>query len=199
MRSRRRVDASFALSYIQNNCQKVNHSMDEKKPKKRRPGMYGGRAATGRIRYPKPGSFHIRLEVELMTGPFSAKYADTVMTRTIEIHDSLSLMDLHDVILEAFNREDASTWAFLIGGKGLYDKKNIMYGPIETGQFHDSEATKMADLRLKVGDAFGYLFDFGRRWEHSIHVRQIEPTDKATTKPRVVKKIGKSPPQYPAM
>lgn len=173
--------------------------MDKKKPKELRPGVYGGRAATGRVRYPKPGPVLITLEIDLMTGPFSAKYANTLMTRTIEIHDSFTLMDFHDVILEAFNREDASTWVFLIGGKSLYDKKNIMYGPIETSQFRDSDETKLADLRLRVGDSFGYIFDLRRQWEHAIHVRKMEPTDKPSAKPRITKKTGRLPPQYPGM
>jgi len=57
--------------------------------------------------------------------------------------------------------------------------------------------TTIDALNLKVKNAFFYWFDFGDDWWHRISVVAIE--DKASTGkyPKVVKRVGKNPPQYP--
>ena len=56
--------------------------------------------------------------------------------------------------------------------------------------------TTIDSLHLKVGRSFGYLFDFGDNWQHQINVEAIEETVPQGTVPKVIKRIGKSPPQY---
>ena len=47
-----------------------------------------------------------------------------------------------------------------------------------------------------VNQAFGYWFDFGDDWWHQINVVAIEEKVKRGKYPKVVKRTGKSPPQY---
>jgi len=41
---------------------------------------------------------------------------------------------------------------------------------------------------------FGYLFDFGDEWLHQVQVERIEQAIPTVTYPRVIKRVGKSPP-----
>ena len=45
--------------------------------------------------------------------------------------------------------------------------------------------------------SFGYWFDFGDDWWHQINVEAIEDQVPKGKFPKVTKRVGKSPPQYP--
>lgn len=137
------------------------------------------------------------LEVALMSGPVSKKYDGKKVARVIEISGRNTLEDLHDVTFDAFDREEQHLWEFLVGGTHRHDKKNRRYGPAEHGDGQDATETTLDDLKLKVGTAFGYIFDFGDDWEHSIYVKGITDTTGRQPRPKIVERIGKSPPQYP--
>ena len=49
---------------------------------------------------------------------------------------------------------------------------------------------------MEGGRAFGYWFDFGDDWWHQINVEAIEEEVPGVMLPRVMKRVGKSPPQY---
>ena len=59
------------------------------------------------------------------------------------------------------------------------------------------DQTSLESLNLKVGDRFGYWFDFGDDWWHQINVEAIENKAPKGKLPKVTKRVGKSPPQYP--
>ncbi len=59
------------------------------------------------------------------------------------------------------------------------------------------DQTRIDSLGLKVGQSFGYWFDFGDDWWHQINVEAIEDKVPRGKFPKVIKKIGKNPPQYP--
>jgi hypothetical protein len=61
----------------------------------------------------------------------------------------------------------------------------------------DIKRTTIASLGLKVDEAFGYWFDFGDDWWHQINVVAIEEKAVPGRLPKVIKRVGKSPPQYP--
>jgi len=65
------------------------------------------------------------------------------------------------------------------------------------GQASDATKTRIGSLGLKVGDAFGYWFDFGDDWMHQINVVATDAHVPPGTYPKVVKRVGASPPQYP--
>ncbi|REJ76645.1 MAG: hypothetical protein DWQ45_04575 [Planctomycetota bacterium] len=60
----------------------------------------------------------------------------------------------------------------------------------------DARTTKLDALKLELQRAFGYWFDFGDDWYHQISVERIEQAIPTVTYPRVIKRVGKSPPQY---
>jgi hypothetical protein len=60
----------------------------------------------------------------------------------------------------------------------------------------DARTTTLDDLKLKLHRAFGYWFDFGDDWFHQVQVERIDQAIPTVTYPRVIRRVGKSPPQY---
>jgi hypothetical protein len=134
-----------------------------------------------------------------MTGSFVKK--NRVISRTIQIRGNQTLEVLHNAIFSAFDREEDHMYEFQIGGKGPMDRKARRYtlyvdDDDENPPTGDVELATIGSLGLKVNDAFGYWFDFGDDWWHQINVVAIEETAGRGKFPKVVKRVGESPPQY---
>lgn len=140
------------------------------------------------------------LDVFLPRRPISKSFAKTKtgVSRLIQIRGDQTLEDLHHAIFAAFDREEEHLYEFQFG-QGPRDHHGPVYGLQDTGGAneggHVSETT-IDTLRLKVGRSFGYLFDFGDNWQHQINVKTIEETVPQGQYPKVIKRVGKSPPQY---
>lgn len=134
----------------------------------------------------------------------------TKLHRIIEASGNCTFDDVHDVIFQAFDRDDPHLYSFFITKKELkssrliYDFPEISYPMnLEDGTIPDQDSkstttTRIDDVELKEKDIFYYLFDFGDEWWHRIRVESItksEPTKKKVI--RIVKSVGDSPPQYP--
>ena len=61
----------------------------------------------------------------------------------------------------------------------------------------DATRTTIASLGLRVRRRFFYWFDFGDDWWHDIRVAAIRDEVPPGKYPRVVERVGESPPQYP--
>lgn len=146
------------------------------------------------------------LDVFIISGPIRAEFAkrNKVISRTIQIRGDQTLADLHHAIFAAFDREEDHMYEFQIGGKGPRDPKAQSYvlPPAMRDSFSGREPsgdvtrTTVGFLGLKKGSAFGYWFDFGDDWWHQINVEAIEAKAPGGKYPKVVKRIGESPPQY---
>jgi len=147
----------------------------------------------------------ITVEVCILSGPLAREFVkvNPIICRTIQIRGDQSLADLHAAIFEAFNRREEHGYEFQIGGKGPMDPKAKRY--VLPGAINDEpkpaacvKLTTVGSLGLEVDDAFGYWFDFGDDWWHQINVTEIRGRARPrATYPRVVGRVGKSPPQYP--
>ena len=144
------------------------------------------------------------LEVSIIGGRMKKAFVrkNPVCSRTIEILSSQTLADLHQAIFDAFDRWDEHMYEFQFGTEP-HDPDAIRYG-LEMGQdFGEAnlagtvEQTTLDSLGLTVGESFEYRFDFGDDWWHQIEVAATDEKAKAGKYPRVTKRIGKSPPQYP--
>ena len=147
------------------------------------------------------------LDVFIISGPMTTRFArkNRVLCRVIQISASQTLKDLHHAIFHAFDREEEHWYEFQVGGKGPMDPKARRYvlrsameipirgSPKPAG---DVARTTIDSLGLNVGEAFGYWFDFGDDWWHQINVAAIGKERRRGKLPRVVKRIGASPPQY---
>jgi hypothetical protein len=145
------------------------------------------------------------LEAFLIGGPVTQKFAkkNPVVSRTILIRGDQTLEDLHNALFDAYGREEEHMYEYQLGGKGPMDPKAKRY--VLPMAFEDRgesapagrvDATTLDSLRLKEGDAFGYWFDFGDDWWHQINVEGVTDEVPRGKLPKVVKKVGKSPPQY---
>ena len=61
----------------------------------------------------------------------------------------------------------------------------------------DAKKTNVEDLHLNVKEKMYYLFDFGDSWWHEITLLSISDTKSRNGYPKIVKKVGESPEQYP--
>jgi hypothetical protein len=145
-----------------------------------------------------PGSLYV-LFVSLVSGPVSEKFASKEISRAIEIRGDQTLEQLHHAIFKAYDRSDEHLYEFQFG-RGPFDPDGPNYGvPVaRPGKKanRDARTTRLDDLGLKPNRAFGYWFDFGDDWFHQVQVERIEQAIPTVTYPRVIKRVGKSPPQY---
>jgi hypothetical protein len=151
-----------------------------------------------------PANLYV-LAVFLRSGPISNKFANKELSRVIEIRGDQTLENLHDAIFQAFDRFDPHLYEFQFG-KRPYDPDGPNYGvPEEPSKKKgapgketagDARTTKLDDLGLTQDRVFGYCFDFGDDWFHQVDVVRIEQAIPTVTYPRVIKRVGKSPPQY---
>ncbi|MGC8640812.1 MAG: IS1096 element passenger TnpR family protein [Isosphaeraceae bacterium] len=146
-----------------------------------------------------PANLYV-LSVFLSGGPMSAKFANKIIYRVIEIRGDQTLEQLHQAIFEAYDRFDQHAYEFQLG-KRPFDSDGPNYGTAESTlrkkSGGDARTTTLDDLNLKQQRAFGYWFDFGDDWYHQVQVERIEQAIPTVTYPRVIKRVGKSPPQYP--
>lgn len=129
--------------------------------------------------------------------------------RTIVLQGDQTLHDLHELIFAAFDRYDEHLYSFYfpkacIGARKVrarvreYTAPFVMEdpGPFDDGTRLNAAGTILDDLRLRVGQRFEYLFDFGDSWWHEVSVEQIRPAEPGARVSSLVEKHGKSPPQY---
>jgi len=145
-----------------------------------------------------PTSLYV-LSVSLLSGPTSKKFANKEISRVIEIRGDQTLEQLHHAIFKAYDRWDDHMYQFQFG-KRPFDPDGPNYGVSSPQQSKkgdgDACTTKLDDLDLNPGRVFGYWFDFGDDWFHQVQVDRIEQAIPTVTYPRVIRRVGKSPPQY---
>ncbi len=131
------------------------------------------------------------MDVFLLYGPITEEFVaeNPQISRKIEIKGSNTIEDLHYILFQAFDREDEHMYEFQIGGKGPNDPNARRYGL-------DSCKTKISSLGLSVDESFGYWFDFGDDWWHQIDVESILDKAPKGKYPKVINRVGASPPQY---
>lgn len=142
------------------------------------------------------------VDVFLIGGPVTEKFGGKVICRTIQIKGNQTLKDLHRAIFKAFDRWEEHLYEFILG-KGPYDRSEIYSLPVDSADLGDCDEagdvtkTALETLGLTVDRAFGYRFDFGDDWLHQINVVAIDEDSGSSRYPKIIKRIGESPPQYP--
>ena len=149
------------------------------------------------------------LEVSIIGGPVTEEFiqANPKISRTIEIRGHQTLEQLHWAIFDAFGRDDDHMYQFEFGGERPMDPKAREYvlpmaldDPFglrrSAGTVTD---TRIGSLGLKVDEVFFFWFDFGDDWWHRINVLAIREAAPGETYPRVTRRVGGDPPQYPAL
>ena len=122
--------------------------------------------------------------------------------RDIEIESTKSLHDLAAAIVQAFDFDFDHAF-------GFYSKLDeyVFDSPVRYELFADLEGgggearsvkrTKVAQAFPAVGSKMQFLFDYGDDWRFQVEViGQGEKIPRARY-PKVLKAVGKAPPQYP--
>ena len=141
------------------------------------------------------------LEVNLVDGPLTESFVrkNPRIARTILIKGAQSLQDLHNIIFDAFEREEEHLYEFQVGGDGPDDPDCQRYGLASIPELDyagDVTQTCINDLNLEKGEMFGYTFDFGDDWWHVIEVKGIRSKSPQGEYPKITSREGQSPPQY---
>lgn len=138
------------------------------------------------------------LDVYLIGGPVTKEFDGKEISRRVQLKGNQTLKDLHR---EAFDRWDEHLYEFNLG-EGPYDRSAV-YSLPDTVSFVDDEKvgdvakTTIESLGLTIGRAFGYWFDFGDDWLHQINVVAIDDQPESSKYPKIIKRVGETPPQYP--
>jgi hypothetical protein len=143
------------------------------------------------------------LEVFLIGGPVPKSFAGKVISRTIQIRGDQTLQDLHLAIFRAYDRWDEHAYEFEFG-KGPHDPNGNRYVLPHMLDMRDEEPTIAGDvtrttldsLALNIEKPFGYWFDYGDDWWHQIDVQSIDEKMPRGQFPKIIKRVGESPPQY---
>jgi len=118
--------------------------------------------------------------------------------RIIEIKENQMLSSLHKAIFKAFDRFEEHQYSFFLSNKP-YDMESAYNSPgLDTGEMGKlATRIRIDSLALHGGPKFLYLFDYGDEWWHKVELISVTERVTRASYPRVVKKQGKSPPQYP--
>lgn len=112
--------------------------------------------------------------------------------RTLLVPESLTLAELHRAIQAAFGWENSHLHEFIVGRRRFAEKAppgESWGGPAPA----DERKVVLAELGLRPGQKFQYLYDFGDGWEHSLRVkRQLA---RAPSRPVCVDGEGACPPE----
>lgn len=122
------------------------------------------------------------------------------ISRTIEIAGHHTLEDLHDVIFQAFDREDEHLWMFYFTRRNSrVVARRYIHPRLEVGAYEGGYAdeTRIDSLGLRARSRFHYVFDLGDEWHHEIIVEKTGKLEGPKGRPRMVARVGESPPQYP--
>lgn len=129
--------------------------------------------------------------------------------RVIEVSENCTFDDLHNAIFDAFDRYDPHLYSFFITKADTKNMRSIINAPEITHQQNtedimgfgkkkpSAKKTKIDSVDLAEKDVFHYLFDFGDDWWHCILVEKITESKSNLKRIKLIKSVGKAPPQYP--
>jgi len=129
--------------------------------------------------------------------------------RRIAIRSDQTLDQLHAAIYEAFDRWDEHLYSFYFPKPGRRGRARFRDAEEYTHPFNcedpgplgwkprNAAKTQIRRLRLKPGQTFDYLFDFGDQWMHEITVEATDGVPEKGRYPRILERHGESPEQYP--
>jgi hypothetical protein len=90
--------------------------------------------------------------------------------RRILVPSSTTLLKLHDILQIVMGWENAHLHTFKIPDLVYDDPMNDVYGDLGAA---DEAACKLNQMKLREGQQFSYVYDFGDSWEHRLVVEKI--------------------------
>lgn len=118
------------------------------------------------------------------------------VTRSIEVREDQTLVDLHEGIQQAFGWLDDHLYSFWLDGKFWGSRATEYTAPIEPDEDVATADVAIGKLGLKPGAKVAYVFDFGDSWRVLLRLTASADVEGARC-PRIVAAEGEAPPQYP--
>ena len=115
--------------------------------------------------------------------------------RDIELAEDQTMEDLHLAIQQAYGWYDDHLYSFYMSGKA-WDSSSEIGSPWSDSRVHTHQV-QVGLLKLKVGQGFLYLFDYGDNHEFDVTLRTINSQAGKGKYPKLVARQGDPPPQYP--
>jgi hypothetical protein len=120
--------------------------------------------------------------------------------RDIEVSSSSTLAELAEAIVAAFGFDMDHAYGFYskLTGK-LFDspRRFELFADIEGSGSRSVKRTPVSMAFQKVGSAMTFLYDYGDEWRFRVEAIEIGQVEPGANYPRLVRKIGNAPPQYP--
>ncbi len=111
--------------------------------------------------------------------------------RQVEVPAVMTLNDLHSVIQAAMGWENAHLFQFHVGRETIAGPGMGGDGarPVSAGR------VQLGDLAARGIKRFGYVYDMGDNWEHTIRIEKLLSADPAATYPRLIAGALRCPPE----
>lgn len=134
-----------------------------------------------------------KVEKHIVAGEYVLKVSlNSSCWRTMQVSEAHTLLDVHNLIQQAFDFADDHLYAFYMDGKRF--SKNCYNSPMsDRGPFVSD--VEIGELHLYEGQRILYLFDFGDEWEFTVDVIKITE-GKECKEPCILQSKGDSPDQY---
>ncbi len=104
--------------------------------------------------------------------------------RRIEVPGSVDLERLHEILQVAMGWGGEHLYAFDIEGVEYSDAETVEEVLDEGYEAVCADEVRLDSVVTKVGQRFGYDYDFSDDWEHRIEVEAIDPPDPELRYPR---------------
>ena len=124
--------------------------------------------------------------------------------RDIEIASGEKLYDFAAAIVAAFGFDFDHPFGFYSLLKGHVLRSPVKYELFadmdDIGEESDAgsvERTRISEAFREIGHKMTFLFDYGDNWQFRVELIGQNAKEKGAKYPRVVKKVGRAPEQYP--
>jgi hypothetical protein len=110
--------------------------------------------------------------------------------RRIQVPDSLTLKQLHQVIQIVMGWQDSHLHEFSLGGQ-RYGEPN----PEDEESVIDERSVRLRDLPLSIGGSIAYAYDLGDDWRHQVVLEKTVPADPDAIYPACIAGERGAPPE----
>lgn len=132
-------------------------------------------------------------------------FRDKKISRDIEIKEDASLYKLAEAIIGAYDFDFDHCFGFFSTiGERYFDSKRKyeLFTDLEDEGIEPTGAgsvkkTKISEVWKNIGDKMLFLFDYGDNWLFVVELAAFGMAEPKTKYPRVIKKLGQAPEQYP--
>ena len=111
--------------------------------------------------------------------------------RRFAVSDNISLYEFHETIQTVMGWTNSHLYSFIIKKTEYTNKETIE----ETGRGKIAKSVSLRSLKLKKGDTFSYIYDFGDDWHHRLKVESVSNPDPEVKYPVCMDGARSCPPE----